>query len=500
MVFFHAAADRLSGNIALAAATGVLLSLSLPIVGFSSIALAALIPFFFFAKDRRTSARRLLFGTLLVGTIYGIATIIPILAVRGSWWTGSLRGIGAGDPMLGVLFSAAVIVVGVIGAVFVLLPFAFAFWKITTPLGRLVAGALFAILEWIRSTFLVFGYSWGALGYSLLDVPILRDLAHMPGGVFLLSAVVVVVNMAIFEVIFHDRHSHVAQGTKLFRARFLQGFPATIAIVLIFFFAVLTKDATVGSCAIPPLRVAVVSSALSTEKSVTSAGYIYHRTRAEKALKSGANLVVMPENVFPFFVLDEATQGLSKQVWVPFEGKTEYYEDFLALSRSYPDATIVVGLHSVNEKKHYNALVFYRNGSPEWIYRRRMLVPFTEYAPFGLPIPIFEPLSPGNIEQWGNIGGRRFTGLICSEVGNAGLPIRGADIIVASSNDTVFPAPGIAATHHALARMRALESGAYVLRAVKGGISSVIAPDGAVLAESTSGDVLIADIAACPDT
>lgn len=81
-----------------------------------------------------------------------------------------------------------------------------------------------------------------------------------------------------------------------------------------------------------------------------------------------------------------------------------------------------------------------------------------------------------------------------SEVGDAGITLRGADIIIAPSNDGVFTAPGIAATHHTMARMRALESQAYLLRAVRGGRSSIIAPSGDVLAQTDNSGVLFADI------
>ena len=59
----------------------------------------------------------------------------------------------------------------------------------------------------------------------------------------------------------------------------------------------------------------------------------------------------------------------------------------------------------------------------------------------------------------------------------------GAELICLPTNDSWFLDSAAAYMHHAQARLRAIESGRYIVRAADTGISSVIAPDGSVEAE-----------------
>ena len=86
-------------------------------------------------------------------------------------------------------------------------------------------------------------------------------------------------------------------------------------------------------------------------------------------------------------------------------------------------------------------------------------------------------------------------GYICSEVDITPLSAHGAKLILSPSNDSVFVSKGILSLHHQITRMRALETGAYLLRSTKGGISSIIDPYGNTIASmSEKNGVLIADI------
>ena len=71
--------------------------------------------------------------------------------------------------------------------------------------------------------------------------------------------------------------------------------------------------------------------------------------------------------------------------------------------------------------------------------------------------------------------------------------MKGVSLIIAPSNDSVFEGQYAAPMHHSMARMRAIEHNAYLLRANKGGMSSIIDPLGNVLA-STLDDIIFATI------
>jgi apolipoprotein N-acyltransferase len=145
----------------------------------------------------------------------------------------------------------------------------------------------------------------------------------------------------------------------------------------------------------------------------------------------------------------------------------------------------------------YNSLVLFTNGKPVAYYHKRKLVPFAEYSPLGLDLPLVMPFTAGVREQYFSVAGVNVTGLMCSEVSDATILIDNVGIIISPSNDSVFASDAIALIHHRMARMRALEANAYLLRASKGGISSVIEPNGDVLAETHGDYILVADI--CPE-
>ena len=59
----------------------------------------------------------------------------------------------------------------------------------------------------------------------------------------------------------------------------------------------------------------------------------------------------------------------------------------------------------------------------------------------------------------------------------------GAELICLSTNDSWFLDSVGVYMHHTQARLRAIESGRYIIRSADTGISSIIAPDGSVAAE-----------------
>ena len=59
-----------------------------------------------------------------------------------------------------------------------------------------------------------------------------------------------------------------------------------------------------------------------------------------------------------------------------------------------------------------------------------------------------------------------------------------ATMLVNMSNDAWFDGSHESHQHHAIARMRALETGRYLLRATNTGISALIGPGGDILARS----------------
>lgn len=141
--------------------------------------------------------------------------------------------------------------------------------------------------------------------------------------------------------------------------------------------------------------------------------------------------------------------------------------------------------------KYYNAIIARGSGSGEYFKQR--LVPFGEYVPFekqlrgliaffNLPTSIIHigPFNPLGL----NANGVLIAANVCYEITYPDLIAELAiekDVILTISNDAWFGASIGPLQHFDMARMRAIETGRYVIRATNNGLSGFIAPDGSVL-------------------
>ena len=164
--------------------------------------------------------------------------------------------------------------------------------------------------------------------------------------------------------------------------------------------------------------------------------------------------------------------------------------DFSAMARE-GDFRLLLGTFSRDsEGRYYNALLGLPDGMGE--YRKRHLVPFSEYFPLRGVIDKFpwlfevpmSDLSPGAPDQsLLTLNGITLGASICFEADfsrdiRASLPE--ADILVTVSNDSWFGESFSPHQHLQMARARAIEFRRPVIRATNTGISAFIGPHGAV--------------------
>jgi apolipoprotein N-acyltransferase len=136
---------------------------------------------------------------------------------------------------------------------------------------------------------------------------------------------------------------------------------------------------------------------------------------------------------------------------------------------------------------------------PTTFYVKRQLVPFGEYIPFrGLissfsSLPSLQPVNftPGHQAVVFDVGKIRLGDVICYEVGFDNLVrsevTAGANLLAVQSNDADFELDGqLGETEQqtAMARIRAIESDRAVVYASTTGESTIIAPDGRLIAHS----------------
>lgn len=190
-----------------------------------------------------------------------------------------------------------------------------------------------------------------------------------------------------------------------------------------------------------------------------------------------STLIVWPETAIPDF-----RHRLEKELLRP-----------LAEKAAREGAALVTGIPVMDreEQRYYNAILSL--GGVEDIYHKRHLVPFGEFMPLkdwlGPLVRLFEvPMS--DFSQGSaprpllRVGGDVVGASVCYEDAFPEELIQAlpdAAYLINVSNDGWFGDSLAPYQHLEIARMRALETGRYLLRATNTGISAIIGPRGAVL-------------------
>ena len=158
------------------------------------------------------------------------------------------------------------------------------------------------------------------------------------------------------------------------------------------------------------------------------------------------------------------------------------------------DLIVSLPAHGISEDEKYNAVMTL--GKETGMYRKKHLLPFGEYLPWQ-PVSGFilnslainlGNFKPGRIDQpLLKAGGYPFITSICYEdafgdSGIIGLP--GAAYLVNVTNDGWFGHSIEPHQHLQIARMRAMETGRFLLRSTNTGVTAVVAPDGKIISQA----------------
>ncbi len=158
------------------------------------------------------------------------------------------------------------------------------------------------------------------------------------------------------------------------------------------------------------------------------------------------------------------------------------------------DLIVSLPVHDNATDEKYNAVMTL--GKETGLYRKKHLLPFGEYLPWqpvsgfilnSLAIKLGN-FTPGRIDQpLLKAGGYSFITSICYEdaFGDAGLTgLPDAAYLVNVTNDGWFGNSIEPHQHLQMARMRAMETGRFMLRATNTGVTAVIAPDGRIISQA----------------
>jgi apolipoprotein N-acyltransferase len=334
--------------------------------------------------------------------------------------------------------------------------------------------ASWLVFEWLQG-YVLTGFAWMQLGYTQIDLP-LSGFApvlgnHAVGGLVALSAGIIALLMVqLFDYI--KAHGLISP----YSAQHLKhAVISIIAIALIWMSGDFLKTINWTHKSGDAIQVSIIQGNIPQKDKWKS--YMRKTTmdryRNLSLQQKDVDLIVWPETAVPDY-------------WYRVVPYIENLRRKLAAS----DTDLLLGIFVKNDELRLLNSVININGG---VYHKRHLVPLGEYIPLRFLIEFFNkfvkiPMSDiasGESEQpLLTAAGVPLGVSICFEEAFSREVIRDlpeAKILVNVSNDAWFEDSHEPHQHHAIARMRALEAGRYMIRSTNTGITSFIGPHGEVI-------------------
>ncbi|BDI32800.1 apolipoprotein N-acyltransferase [Capsulimonas corticalis] len=451
-------------NYGAAVLSGLLVLGSFPHLDWGWLAWIALVPMLLtypHARLRDALGQAFVFGFLYFG---GVLYWLAIMAQHA----------------LGAALGVVAWAIGSMAQVSVMLLFGFGAHLLSRVKGRwawaLGIPALWTALEWVRQLGEL-GTGWGDLAYTQHNALTILQLTKL-GGVWPLTFLIVLVNMAVAGVI-----------ARRNPPRFVQGVLCAFVLVLVFGGVSLRSE---------HLRPRYVAAALQTninpnvpwsQRRPEDPVYVENTMRSYSQMEAdaaarGAIFAAWPEATFPGYLRDDPE--LAGRV---------------ALDCAHNGQTLLIGGNEWDAQTRSDGNSVFlvdKSGTIRGSYVKRQLVPFGEYVPgrdwlkflVALHLTIYDrkkgAARQALLDAGAPIG--RVGVAICYESSYGELTreqvARGAGLLSVVTDDTWFGRTAAARQHAAIAAIRAAECDRYLVRAGSTGISQILDPAGRVLTEA----------------
>jgi len=327
----------------------------------------------------------------------------------------------------------------------------------------LILPALWVLSEWVR-TWLFTGFPWLHLGYSQPDT-IFGGLAPLL-GVFGISWAVALTAGALFTLL------HPGVRGKMFAA-------GCLLLLVTGGWLAGRVSWTLDTGA--ERSIALVQGAVPLEVK-WRAEFLHQSVERYTSLTAphwGRNIIIWPETAIPAFA-SQVPDLLRQLTAEAVRGDSDLYVGFPTLD-DY-------------DERYFNSLLLL--GADPQTYHKRHLVPFGEFTPLAFILLKFSKLL--NIPMSNFSPGEQAQPLLRGQHGVAGVSICYEDtfgeeviqalpeagLLINVSNDGWFGDSAAPHQHLQMARIRARETGRYLLRATNSGISAIIDPEGRVRAQA----------------
>ena len=318
--------------------------------------------------------------------------------------------------------------------------------------------ALWTIFEWLRG-WIFTGVPWLAAGYSQVGSP-LAGFAPVV-GVYGVSLAVAFCAGLLVVMLMGSRQARLA----------------AFALVFAFGLGHFSKRIEWTSAQGEPFKVALLQGNIPQDLKFQAGRYADTLTTYKQLIEaSEARLIVLPETAIPRF-LDDVDPGYLKDI---------------ARTAAARGADVLIGVPIRDPDGRYFNSVVSRGASPEQRYDKAHLVPFGEFVPYGFRWIVKTVAIPMSDFSLGSdhpsplaLAGQRVAPDICWEDAFGEEIIRQlpeATLLVNMSNVAWFGDSLAPSQHLQISRMRAIETGRYMLRATNTGVTAIIDPRGEVVA------------------
>jgi len=452
-----------SRNIFFALFSGILFVLSFPKFGLGFVAWIALVPLFIALRDIRSIGRALFLGwiaglTACAGIVYWIAYVVVHYGYLPFY--------------LGL--SIMLLLACYLGLYFALFAAGIVYFKRTVPL-FIAAPVLWVCLEYIKSR-LFTGFPWENLGYSQFNNIFLIQMVDV-AGIFGLSLMIVLLNVAFFEIV-------AKRSKKSFAlAAFVVLLWSCVYVYGVFRIDEIDKVLKDAQTMNVSLIQGNIDQSIKWNKDFQKETINIYEELSLRRPQAAGSLIVWPETAVPFNFQDE--NDLHHQLKA-LPVKTKSWFIFGSMSYSTRNQGV----------DYFNSAYLL---SPQGIilgkYDKVHLVPYGEYVPFRGLFPFVSGLTAG-IGDFAagkgyfplNMDGRKIGVLICYEgiLPEAARAYKnaGSELLVNITNDAWFGTTSAPYQHLSMATFRAVETRQYVVRAANTGISAIVDPTGKIVADT----------------
>ncbi len=402
--------------------------------------------------DTQHSLRRV----LLIGWVFGLG----YFGFGVYWLYNSLHDFGNASPPIAAALAALMIICISLFPALTLVS-----WKLAQRvLGQWtiwLLPLLWFAFEWLKGWILT-GFPWLSLGYSQVDSP-LHGFAPFI-GVYGLSAVCVLLSVALIRVVRNRQYLHIA------------------LVVLIPGLAISIQNIDWTEPQSTPLRVTIVQGNIPQEIKwqYDQRQNIFDIYWRETNKNWESDLIVWPETAIP-----GRSENIEQSVLIP-----------MSIAATQQGSSILTGVVVSESEKNifYNSMLLL--GSSQGAYHKRHLVMFGEYYPLRwlldfmrsfINIPYSDLTSGSRNQPLMSVNETRLGVSICFEnvfSRDIMIALPEANLLVNASNDAWFGDSLAPHQHLQIAQMRALETGRPMVRSTNTGISAFIDYRGRII-EST---------------